>query len=121
VDVTYWKTLLILPVITFLLKASQFDFYEFFKHTPVMLFAFVVIYIEGVYITEETSLRKTISRVISILFSIAVIYFADMLPFSQFVYTAMYSSIGYCITSIAFKTFLTPAPKEEAPPVAEKN
>jgi hypothetical protein len=65
---------------------------------------FICIFFEPLFIPEETSFKKNLSRVLAVLFAIIMLLWSNNTALHSF----MYFIIGYAVTSIGFKTLLAP-------------
>ena len=114
VDTLYWKTLLPLPFITFLLNSHTLvnvDIYEIFQVSIVFILTILSIIIESYMFPEETSSSKTITRiglvlVFSLLFFLITIYMKNE-GFVNFSKSLLIFGIGYLSVSVISKLFFS--------------
>jgi len=114
VDTLYWKTLLPLPFITFLLNAhtlANVDIYEIFQVSIAFILVISYIIIESYMFPEETSTSKTITR-IGFIFLLPLVLFLITTymkneGFVNFSKSLLIFGIGYLSVSVISKLFFT--------------
>ena len=114
IDTVYWKTLVPMPFITFLLKMNTMEYLETTDIVQRIIFAvgmFGILVFEDKLIPEETSIRKIVSRVCFIMLALLTINLTSELPSGAFIKTCMLYIIGYCSVSVISKTFFTQIPE----------
>ena len=85
----------------------QLNDFDYVHILFICIFTSLFMYIEDVSFPEETSNRKIISRIIILGMFISFIYILNNYSSSiKYVIPMLYFGIGYCITSILFKTVL---------------
>jgi hypothetical protein len=105
VDSDFWKACMPMPFLTCLVNYDQFVFLGSFDIIQRLLYVLVVgigMYIENEFIPEETSLRKTISRIFFVAaFSAAIWIYKDQTSF-PFVASASLFLIGYLVSNLIY-------------------
>ena len=115
IDTIYWKTLIPIPFIAFLLKMDTLEYLEvddIFQRVLAMLIIFILIFVEAKVNPEETSLRKIVCRVSYIMLAFAVIYLTSELPSAPFIKAFTFYVIGYYSVSVISKLLFTQASKD---------
>jgi len=125
IDNVYWKTLIPIPFITFLLKIQSLEYTGIMEKLVVFILTVLYIPTEQYLFPEETSVKKIISRVFLIAILIFLIYATDSLSSKAFIHSLLYYGIGYMTVSVVFKTFFDGKLQSETPAQelsgAEKN
>ena len=106
IDKTYFKSLIPLPFIILLLHYNTIEWNKFdCIHINLYIFAFFIVYIEDISFPEETSNKKIITRIITAGVLIGCIYIINNYSSSiEYIIPMLYFGIGYCFTSVLFKT-----------------
>jgi hypothetical protein len=112
VDTLYWKTLLPLPFITFLLNAhtlANVDIYEIFQVSIAFILTILYIILESYMFPEETSTSKMITRIgLVLVFSLLLFLITTNMKnegFVNFSKSLLLFGIGYLCVSVISKVF----------------
>lgn len=108
IDTIYWKTLIPIPFMTFLLQMNNLEWLGLTD--LIQRIAFVVLWTIGIFIEskvspEEKSTRKSIIRISLIILLLAIIYFTREFSSEVFIKTMCLTAIGYFSSSVILKTF----------------
>jgi hypothetical protein len=114
VDTLYWKTLLPLPFITFLLNAhtlANVDIYEIFQVSIAFILTMLYIILESYMFPEETSTSKMITRIgLVLVFSLLLFLITTNMKnegFVNFSKSLLLFGIGYLCLSVISKVFFS--------------
>jgi len=114
IDTVYWKTLIPIPFIIFLLKMDTLEYidtYDIVQRALTMIIIFILIFVEAKVNPEETSLRKIVCRVFYIILGFAVIYLTSELSSAAFIQSFTLYVMGYYSVSVISKTLFTQIPE----------
>jgi len=104
IDTEYWNTLLPIPFIILALTYQNIDHRVLLQNSCFFILMFICIFFEPLFIPEETSFKKNLSRFLAILFAIIMLLWSNNTALHSF----MYFIIGYGATSVVFKILLAP-------------
>lgn len=118
IDSDVWKACVPIPFLTCLINYDQYGILNMVDLIQRFFAVFVIsfiMYFEDGLIPEETSLRKSITRVGFIGIAITFLYLYKNLPALTFVGPILWFLIGYLLANLAFhwKTLLSPLTKKE--------
>ena len=105
VDSDFWKACMPMPFLTCLVNYDQFVFLGSFDIIQRLVYVFVVsvgMYMENEFIPEETSLRKTISRVLFIVGLSGVMWIYKEQTSFPFIASATLFMIGYLVSNLIY-------------------
>ena len=107
IDTDYWWTLLPIPFLTFLFKINTLEYigvHDIIQKIVFLISTILFITGESLLFPEETSTSKIIARGSLIIGFIFIIYITLLWSSSMFFKSIGLFVIGYCTTSILFKT-----------------
>ena len=109
IDSNFWKTLIPIPFITFLLKINTLEwlgFSDLIQRILMIIVYISMIFIEHTLFPEETSIAKILSRVFFIICCIAIIYFTSDLSSASSIKSLFIFFGSYMAVSVVSKVFL---------------
>ena len=109
IDNVYWKTLIPIPFITFLLKMNTLEWLgvgDLIQRLLIIIVYISVVFIEHKLFPEETSVAKITSRVFSIIGYLAIIYFTSGLSSASSIQSLFIFFASYMAISVVSKVFL---------------
>lgn len=105
VDSDFWKACIPMPFLTCIVNYDQFVFLGAFDIIQRLIYVLVIaigMYIENEFIHEETSLRKTILRILFIGYFLAAIWiYKDQTSFPFIASTSIFL-IGYLVSNLIY-------------------
>lgn len=105
IDSDFWKACIPIPILTLLVNYSQFTYLGIFniiQHVLIIVLLGIFMYLEDILVPEETSIRKTASRISFIVIFIFLIFLLRNVSSFPFIAAVLFFSIGYLMTNILY-------------------
>lgn len=105
IDSDFWKACIPIPILTLIVNYSQFTYLGIFniiQHVITIVLLGIFMYFEDILVPEETSIRKTASRIGIIILFIFLLFLLRNISSFPFIAAVLFFSMGYLMTNILY-------------------
>jgi hypothetical protein len=105
IDSDFWKACIPIPILTLIVNYSQFTYLGIFniiQHVITIVLLGIFMYFEDILVPEETSIRKTASRIVVIVVFIFLLFLLRNISSFPFIAAVIFFSMGYLMTNILY-------------------